>query len=345
MLICDFMKKISFVLIAFIGIVISSFAAWGSMNTVERGYVPMVREDRVWEYALFYDSDNSTREVCLFQMKFDGKEEHNGLVYHKCIFVGDEIRWSVDLSNEGAYNGDMVIKPTEKTECFLLREEDGKAYLYLDSQLADIKKALADKWGMHDDEIVVYDFNLAEGEETDLISIMYRFEDSYINPSVGIYVHDVSRVETISVDGQDCRKLSFGGTPHEVCFIEGIGTTTDGILPLYNTDNYFTGHGENYYSLNRFFNSAGEVIYRSDDYIDFSTVGVETVRDESFEIKEGKIIASRQGREVNVTVYDLSGRIELSTTCEDKVEMPLAGLNPGVYIAKAGTKTLKILVK
>lgn len=328
------MKKISFGLIVLVYIVISSFAAWGSGNVVEKGYVPMIREDRVWEYTLLYDSDNSTREVCLFQMKFEGEEEHNGRVYHKCVFVGDEIRWSVDLSNEGAYNGDMVMKPTEKTEYFLLREEDGKVYLYLDSQLADIKKVLADEWEMHYDEIAIYDFNLVEGEVTDLISIMYRFEDSYINPNVGIWSHEVSRIETIIVDGQECRKLSFGDTVHEACFIEGIGTTTDGILPLYNTDSYFTGHSENYYNLNKVCNAAGEVIYHTDDYIDISTVSVETVGDESFEIRKGEIVASSPGRKVNVTVYDLSGRIEISTTSDDKVELPLASLNPGVYIAE-----------
>lgn len=328
------MKKVSFELIVFIGIIISSFDALCSGNAEERDYVPMIREDRVWEYALEYNSNNYTLEMCLFQMKFEGEEEHNGRVYHKCVFVGDEIRWSVDLSNECAYNGDMVIKPTEKTEYFLLREEGGKVYLYLDSHLAYIKKALADHWGLHTDEITVYDFTLAEREETDLISITYRFEYSYIT-SVGIYGHEVSSIETITVDGQECRKLSFGDTAHEVCFIEGIGTTTDGILPLYNADDYFTGHGENYYHLNKVCNSAGEVIYRAEDYyIDISTVSVETVGDESFEIREGEIVASSQGREVNVTVYDMSGRIEISASCDDEVQLPLAGLSPGVYIAE-----------
>ncbi|MBD5357209.1 MAG: T9SS type A sorting domain-containing protein [Bacteroides sp.] len=333
------MKKISFGLIVLIGNIISPLNVLGFENAEERDCVPMIREDRVWEYTLLYDSDHSTREVCLFQMKFEGEEEHNGRVYSKCVFVGDEIRWSVDLSNEYAsYNGDMVIKPTEKTEYFLLREEGGKVYLYLDSHLADIKKALADQSGLDTDEITVYDFNLAEREETDLISIRYEFENSYVIPSVGIYGHEVSSIETITVDGQECRKLSFGDTAHEVYFIEGIGTTTDGILPLYNIDDYITGyrHGEHYYNLNKVCNSAGEVIYRAEDYsyIDINTVSVETIGDESFEIREGEIVASSQGREVNVTVYDMSGRIEISASCDDKVQLPLAGLSPGVYIAE-----------
>lgn len=329
------MKKITLGLIVlFIGIAISPFAALGSVNAAGRDYVPMIREDRVWEYALWYNSDHTTREVYLFRMKFEGEEVHNGHVYYKCVFVGDEIHWSVDLSNEGAYNGDMVMKPTEKTEYFLLREEGGKVFLYLDSQLADIKKALADEWGQDADEVTVYDFNLEERDETDLISIRYRFEDSYISPGVEIYGHEVSKVETVTVEGQQCRKLSFGDTVHEVCFIEGIGTTTDGILPLYNADSYFTGHGENYYNLNKVCNSAGEVIYKADDYIDISTLSVETVGDESFEIRNGEIVVNSHGGQVIVTVYDVSGRVEISATCNDKVEIPLDGLSSGVYIAE-----------
>lgn len=61
-------------------------------------YIPIIREDRVWEYVYSEGINLPTFDVKgevgrqIFRMRFDGTEEHNGHVYHRLKYTGDLTR-------------------------------------------------------------------------------------------------------------------------------------------------------------------------------------------------------------------------------------------------------------
>ena len=89
----------------------------------------LIREDRVWEYVYAsYRGDNHYR---LFQVRFDGTEEHNGLIYHRLIHTGDIVQWigvyDKEIDNI-VFTGREVV-PNDNSHAYLMREEEGRVYL------------------------------------------------------------------------------------------------------------------------------------------------------------------------------------------------------------------------
>lgn len=308
-------------------------------------YNSMINEDRVWEYCLSYGGPDNA-DVCIFQMKFDGERSVNGTTYHRFKFTGDEALWTVNMMN-GQYNGDLEINSNEKTQYFLLREEDRRVYLYLDESFEDVKSYLAEVCSLNVDEILLYDFNLGEGDEMGLLSIIYHYPNP-LTYAIGYNNHIIDKTDYTDIGGEACLTQLIGDK--WFVMVEGIGCIGRGILPAYQIDGWLTSFSssEYFYTLNRVYDSNGEVIYNNPDGVTDIPTSVGAVYDDThiqLHYRNSVIEAYGICPQDCLELYDAKGQLLESANGKDHLILPTNELQPGVYVAKAGSKTLKILIK
>ena len=155
-------------------------------------YTPLVREGVVWEY--FHDGWTPDQGY-YSRIYISGEEDINNTIYHKCY----------------------IVNPYSKNECIAyLREEDKKVYLL------SLDQNVAFQYNTNGQEILIYDFNLNEG-------------DSY-SVMIGGYVYDMNvvKVEYENVDGELCKTFEIYNKE-----INDYYTITEGIGVVGKHDGFF----------------------------------------------------------------------------------------------------------
>ena len=235
-------------------------------------YVPMIREDRVWEYQGSYFLPDEYG-VIFHRMKFDGSVVFNEKEYH-CF----------RLYESTLVNSKTGESRTEKREgpVFLLREEPGKVYaLSYDEYMVmsycgnDNVPALDGDRSLYED-FLIYDFTV---EEDQTVSVPFG---RYVRGTVPM---QAQWDEPLIIGGEKCGVLrySFSGMPEKIKYIEGIGITANGSLPLFEpmyTSSIFDDSYDypwRHSILNAVYNTSGETIY---DYVGYGSIPL---------LKEGKV--------------------------------------------------------
>ena len=220
-------------------------------------YVPMIREGRVWEYQGSYFIQDEYG-VIFHRMKFDGSVVFNEKEYH-CF----------RLYESTLINSDTGERRTEKRDgpVFLLREEPGKVYALCHDEYivksycgSDVVPTLDGDKSLYED-FLIYDFKAEEGQTVNVpcgeyVQAAVPMQAEWATPKV--------------IDGEECGVLrySFSGMPEDnIKYIEGIGVTANGCLPVFEpmfTPSIFDDsyeYPQRHSILNAVYDSAGETIY------------------------------------------------------------------------------------
>ena len=220
-------------------------------------YVPMIREDRVWEYVGRY-YNNGEEGLAYHCMKFDGTQEVQGKEYHRFVlFKSTYVNWDVDLNKH--YRVEMRNEPV-----YLLREEEGKVFaLYQNEELVtNYNPDNADATG-NLSEFKIYDFTLSDGDIVDYPSHTGNLQD--------IRSYRVKIQSSVNVAGEECKVMRMQ-YPNDskfeipIDFIEGVGINDNGCLASFGLE-FITGAGNSYYSpgayatINRVLDLDGNVVY------------------------------------------------------------------------------------
>lgn len=309
-------------------------------ETYDDDYVRMINTDRIWEYHI-YSVDYKTDNICrvLFRMKFDGNEMRNGKLYSVFKFCDDEISWSLNRSN-GEYNDDLSMSPNTHTDRFLIREEDHRILLYNDLTVNYNSNAF-----LGNEEIILYDFNLNLHAKCLAMTLVYDYIHSYIFGSEDLLKHEIIGLDSMIVDGKVCAVQYISDAPSGIFAIEGIGAVDYGILPIYNLICYVTGYQGNC-KLNKVYNKDGEVIFQNPESCWEIPASVDSLSyDIYFSYFNDNLEVKDTGNMISAKIYNLNGEVVMAADGYDRVLMDTKELNSGVYIAKAGFKTLKIVVR
>lgn len=238
----------------------SALAAIGCVSALAAEYVPMIREGRVWEYTGYstvYDG------AAFHYMKFDGTETVDGTEYHRFVQFKSLV---FGENRKLAYSNNSV------SQVYYLREEPGKVFVLCEKNSGKIVNqeiASGDSGAGSPEysEFKVYDFTLSDGATWE-----YPQAAGFSGVEGGMSL-DVKWETPVEIDGEQCRVMGFSnlyvmGEDDILYFIEGIGTTCNGILPAPNMDSV-SGVWDNTKEasiqswLNRVFDSEGNVIYNS----------------------------------------------------------------------------------
>ncbi len=303
-------------------------------------YVPMIREDRVWEYVGPYQAPFGAG-YAFHYMKFDGTQNVNGTDYHRFVLFK-----SIYESN-----GELVKEESREEPYYLLREEEGKVFvLCMDDYIASNYKAGVSDSNHEFEEFKVYDFTLNEG---------YIWEYPMAAADMGLKSHflpmTVCYGSPIEVDGEKCRVMSFNG--HKPEFIEGLGVTFNGSLPKFNAE-ISLGLGNcaiepaHDASLNRAFDSAGNVIYQNETSLLPPTNSVDGVLDDvklTMSWKDNEVVAVGGGDAVvTLEVIGIDGAKRATASGRGHAVADLTQLAPGVYVVRvsdgSNVKTAKIMI-
>ncbi len=299
----------------------------------------LIREDRIWEYLYRENGllknpivENGLDNYLLFRMRFDGTREMDGTVYHRLLYTGNIVKWS--LTNEDDIFG-WEETANDNSQEYLMREEDGKVYVLNNFSssspypVPDVK------------EILVYDFNLRKDDSYRLFYCVPYWEgktvwDDLSDDFTTFTVKDINEVE---IDGEVCvrQEISHCDPPSLYTVIEGIGFCESGFLPLFVYDTRVCIEYVNY-NLNRVYNAEGDIIYRGLD-IDPETVSVEKVYDKSsLSLNyggEAVFAENPEGAVISLSLLDISGKVMSRVSGAGKVSASTAALTPGVYVAIA----------
>lgn len=327
-------------------------------------YVPMIREDRVWQYGgPTYRLDYG---IVYHSLKFDGSTiTVNDKTYHTFTYFNSKFYahdYETDewlLHHENNYDGDGIK--------YFLREEPGKVFAlsymyhsdlyekpihYVYSTLrpsSDPLEELKDKYEYS--ECQIYDFSAPDKGEINIDlpqnSVLYEDHVSWIiegNPA------------TLNIDNEECRFLGvypklpdsdFSDsdsmrptldelhTAYALTWIEGIGILRNGCLADYYAG-MITGTPDNSFSL--YYESRLHSVYKTDGTVIFGEqpAGVGKVESGSLKVWRGVegIRASGEGC-VTLTVCGIDGVKYAEATGTDDVTVDTATLPRGIYVASA----------
>lgn len=259
-------------------------------------YMPMIREDRVWEYetdVIQYESWNAPpvkvkREYD--QWRFDGTMTINGKEYHRMV----KFRRITNL------RGEVTVTDFEETdgaypEEAFLREEDRRVYMALtvSIDLQNCQMFDNDAGPVHDadvtgkvSEILLYDFNLGKGDSFNRLNVFkgwygedeYAFDEDdfeyysgyseFFPDQLGFYmlqIKDSSR----DTDGRLVQTVDFGWRQETKRMAEGIGSV-DGcnLMSLGDMGKLCSGWHDGKYefcNLNNQYDLEGNITYRGSD--------------------------------------------------------------------------------
>lgn len=289
---------------------------------------------RRWEY-IFADKDGNRVNMTLYHTT-------NGGLTPDCLKY-NEIKWSYTIdeqTGELMYNNDKSVS-SEYMEGFKnVTSKDGKLYMTITDEMREYLQYDGDA------QVMLYDFNAKPGDKYNTFKMEQILGENPFNPTF----EEVNVLETgyIEVEHENCRihKISYGG--REDSIIEGFGSVETGLLPYSNVYDPSNGSYSGF-RLNRVFNfitnSKDEhIIYRHPNYIDVNDLGNTDAVKALFGDKLGLMSYDRSkigANGLSIAVYDMSGKI----VAEGCGEVSTESLQPGVYVAKSGAQTLKILVK
>lgn len=311
-------------------------------NAYSKEYVPLVNYDRVWE-SVSLDWFHGPVKY----MKFDGAEEINGKTYHRIVTFKKTM---VD-NGEVVDDGNEYPMDVYEIEGYV-REEDGKVYaLVVGYDEGSLFTGMPYYPGHpYEDcemtEQLIYDFSLGEGGSF----------DAFACSAVGGYMFKftVDSKTTVSVDGQDCVKFTMEagiqddyGENHfgDIEIVEGVGSVNRGCL-LYNEFFYCPTKPKFFNYFNRLFDGEGNVLYKSQDALDFLDLPTEGIfssveylpSPEVIHIYDGNIYFGEGGKSCSIDIYGIDGNIRKSIAGQGRQCLSVADLSHGVYITVSQTE-------
>lgn len=287
----------------------------------------MVREDRVWEH---YGEDGS-----LWTEWFEGTSIINGKTYHN-LYIRDRKPDNSQLEFVLAY----------------MREEKGKVYM-LASKLTPEQEYIFGTafFTNYDDELLVYDFNLSEGD------IMYMTEDPILLssnkwPSLmeknqnKQYITEKYALECQGkvFDAYDVMLIyTYNGHKTHHLVIKGVGGNRSAMcFPVLHNE-YDCSEG----TIRRvkLYDSDHNLLFDSWNAKNLSAADVEA--NGGVSVEGGCVRVDQAGADCRVDIYDTCGSLVRSNLGEACSETSLEGLARGVYIVRvsgsaSGCTTLKV---
>lgn len=293
-------------------------------------YVPIVREGVEWghkAYGKFYAKDTTV----YYREQLKGDTIIEGKTYKKCY----------------RYTENKLNTATANLAAFI-REENKRVYVYPNIHrnfdhggfvVKDLSMTKDEK------EYLVYDFNLANTGETEVLCDIYK---TYVKEVRDTIVGGQSRkIYTLSE-----KTRSWGEFTKRVV-LEGVGSIYD---EPFNTGDYIFPYqdqyvGETYWLWSRHItyekNVGGDIVYKS-QYFDendpaLKPGGVNTVADGGARVygTGGAVVIDGDG--VGYVVFTADGRLLLEGSADGRTEIPLAA---GLYIVKTSTGTAtKVVVR
>ncbi len=292
----------------------------------------LIRDDRIWVCT----SCERERHVAKY-MKFMEDGDFGGKTYTRVATI-KRVEWLMDDEDNAT-----VENGVDLTEAWM-REEDGVVYLLLDGWVP-----LTDPDEVPDiQEGVLYDFNAPEHATYGAVSQYRSFEGD-----LGYYLEGENYVCALATDivGDDevqCWEIKFRPTGEDydptgpVCpVVEGVGIVEHGCL--YYAETYLLTSGfNNYNEFYCYMDSSGNILYpvgMTDELPGGGLTGTPAVQQEvGHIIYDGDLVSCPNA---SIAVYDMAGNLVVG----DTGEVSTSGLRPGIYVASAGAKTLKIIVK
>lgn len=312
------MKKFLLILTAVFG---------ASLPTLQAQTGSTVREDRVWNYSI--DGVNIDMETTSstpdYGYHFKGLREADGISY-------------------------AVLSDGGGKEVALMRQEGGRVYLHLDDKMKKLVESLE---GTLDDfeeifggksptEMLLYDFDAKVGDSyyMPVFVHMDMEEENESGPYFVMTQFTVTDKRDVEICGDEMTVQTLSDDGYDYNVIEGVGPV-QGMLhrPQFGWLN--TGMNNTYSFLQSVCNSEGEAIceknsdglwpWEKTDYVAELTAASQLSYDGKRVSAEGEYL----------TIYTISG----NQVAEGFGEVSTENLQPGVYVARSGTETLKILVR
>lgn len=281
----------------------------------------LIREDRIWTY----NGDIPVGPYFEFKMRFEGDTLVDGKRYNI-------------LHTFDGFTREAQEEPREAIGTnFLMREEDKKIYCHAPLDVDNT----GSHWETDESEALLYDFNVESGNDITVISNNFFLTTGYVDSTY-----------FLNIAGESCKAYDILYNGHiKNTIIQGIGSIEKGCLPIIITT-VTSGGGGNVkthilppmyteINLKTVTDIEGNVICKKDSEGRWpweainSVAEVETGSPISF---DGKSISA--GNET-ITLYTISREV----IAKGFSKISIDGLQPGVYVAKAGSRTLKILVK
>lgn len=340
---------------------------------VATAYVPMIREDRVWEYK---ESHFGWEWVIYHSMKFDGSTfSVNGKEYHVFTCIGKKY-FAYDIATQGLYL-DFVENFEGNGIKYFVREEPGKVYaltvLKGESEEVyttyDICPAVSDVDGLFSERLI-YDFNVPDSDVIESRLSVDEWLPGDYEDGVSWYVID-GDPGVITIEDEACRfmciipmeylndydagrpKLEYylgngvSGSHLAYPWIEGIGVLYNGCLAEYE---YMTA-GDCGWSwngrlgqrswLNSVYNTDGTVVFGNQPAaVDVFSADRLSVRNE-----KGCVRAVADGA-VELKICGVDGAMVGMASGEDEVRVDTSTLPHGIYlvtaVAGAERRTVKV---
>lgn len=321
-----------------------TFLALGS--GVARAYVPMIREDRIWEYKSWW---YMYPWVDYAVMKFDGSTVQSfGKVYHGFRTIAIKHTYC-DI------NADESERYLDNTETFednakyFLREEDGKVYALCDDEgnVILIDEPKYDYGDLGYSEILLYDFTVPDngtieslGGITDMPGTQWKVRNA--DPAfltiggeecrfVGIYPLDLEDM------GLDEMRTSIGFRGLYSRWIEGIGVLDSGDLGQYEYQQ--RSGGTTGCCLSSVYKTDGTLLYGNQPAgVDNHVVGL------SVRIEAGCVRAVAEGV-LDLRICGVDGAVVGEASGLDEVRVDTSALPHGVYVVTAIAGTERRTVK
>ncbi|MDE6006520.1 MAG: hypothetical protein K2G67_03090 [Muribaculaceae bacterium] len=209
-------------------------------------YVPMIREDRVWEYHI---APALNPNHTYFSVQFDGTISALGKTYH--AFAVKKATYVLGYGDDATYSEESF---TDNGIKYFVREEDGKTYTlfykddYNEGQIYSTRLPVTQIQFSEDEaaslfEIKMYDATIPNGTVLDLPDIMEGYLDDTPVPVQQFFgkTFDIQEQECILIGYYRCNPdspseyeyPSAADDPGMLGWIEGIGVLRQGFLPVY----------------------------------------------------------------------------------------------------------------
>ena len=275
-----------------------------------------INEDRVWVYKS--TEDWGARHLISY-MKFEGVKEYGGREYHRFhTFKTQKGEWGVTYP-------EYDFNPSERD--FYLREEDRSVWLLVDD--SDLEG---------DGEILLYDFNLEDGDNITLHPVTDL--DSEVS-------YTVRTSDSIDVGGCLCKVMWYEELEMpkalNIYMIEGIGPSAHGTLGRYSLL-YTSGDGESGRSdvgmvtrpdadLLMVCDTKGNIIF--DNVKEGPNAGVDAAGQRGGILYDGHTVAA-PGCD-HMEIYGLNGLAIRHLEDNDTISVDVSAFPRGVYIVVASS--------
>lgn len=316
-------------------------------NAQSHDYLPIVREGVEWGYVTEYHKPKEVLSRSCHRLQFLGDSVVNNVTYKKLYFYKTN---KIEAKPENLYA--------------LMREDDGKVYLYMGENNEWYTKAnlLWVFYGLQNQEFMLYDFKAAKGD------VFCHIDETYNNPSDNtpttiVNEMKVTGIENIESCGINRNAFSVKVTEgvllspnSDAKFIEGIGPVE------WDMGGYYSRVGDVAYPYVDELASTqwhelillyqrdldGRMLYKSPQYdnyffYDTTIAGIDDIRDdggESLSVKNINGLAVEVESDGIVEAFNLQG-IKVASAAGGVIALPA----PGIYLLHAPEGTCRVVVK